>query len=236
MNKVIIGSACIILTLILAVVAGLAYKNKHETAGTMFSLCIAVIGVMVSVAGLIIPGAVEIRDSKVTINTQNTEIYDSEVNIYTDAPVIVPPKSTGIKLEIDIRVRKNTGDTWQPCVFAKPGEEVEYQIYFRNDGDDVGNVTMLVTMPKSIEYIENSAVLYNNATASDEKTGYVFDNNISLDAVSIGGYGRYGEAYVRFRGRVIEEGLCDQNLLNTWVLCQVEDVQLKKAVAVSVIR
>lgn len=92
-------------------------------------------------------------------------------------------------------------------------------------------------MPHDLELIPESVLLYNETTTADGKSGLnLSDDIIKNGAVSIGGYERYGEAYIRFKAKVTDTKLVEHNILRTWIIAQSEDVQVKAESDVVVVK
>ena len=238
MTKLISGILLSLITIALTIASIYSYYHHNDQRASILIAVVSGIGVIVSIIGLIVPGANEINNSKVQIeNAEQVKIQNSEIHLHTDNLTIddLPILNTsdedtaapvGIKIQVSIKERKKAGDTWASAVFANVGDEVEFQVYFRNDGDPAENVSMLITLPTDLELVPGSVILYNSTTTADGKEGLNLSGDIvTSHAVSIGGYGRYGEAYVRFKAKVTDENLYDRNILRTWVFVQAEDVQ-----------
>ena len=120
--------------------------------------------------------------------------------------------------EISKTVRNVTnGDkTWSKQVYAKEGDIVEYQIYYKNTSNvSEKNVQILDKLGSNQTYVKGSTKLYNVlnpkglAITSDEITG----KGISIDDYAAG-----AEAYIRFRVTVKNNNLgCGaDNVLRSW--------------------
>ena len=216
------------------------YQHDDRKASSLIAI-VSTLGVLISIFGLIIPGTVEIQNAEIQ-QVDRIEIQNCDVNIYGDVriytdgdlPEMIAPDVGATKIQVSIKQRKKVGDTWASAVFANVGEEVEYQVHFRNDGDDAENVVMLITLPTDMELIPESVMFYNSITGKEGLS--LPDDIVTEGAVSIGGYGRFGEAYVRFRAKVTDTDLTDRNLLRTWVVVQVDDVQERDEANVVVIK
>lgn len=219
MIKLIFGIVALVLSIVLTVCSIIAFRNNNNTLGTILATILSLVGALASIFGLIMPGSVEIHNSKVDIKTQNVNIHDGN-QVTINADKLNFESSSGVKFEMDVKARKDIS-SWYPNVFANIGEEVEFQIYFRNDGDKAENVVMSLSMPDNLEAIPGTVVLYNTTTTKDGKKGHVLKNE---GPVSIGAYGKYGQAYVRFKARIKDENLSPgTNMLVMWAKISVGD-------------
>lgn len=101
---------------------------------------------------------------------------------------------------------KNSFKEWKDWVDAEIGDEIEYQIEYRNTtNNSSGDVIVRVSPPPGMEYISGSAKLYNS-TYPDGAT-IKSDSIASEGGFNIGGYNVNANAYIRFRTKVVDEKL-----------------------------
>ncbi len=122
-------------------------------------------------------------------------------------------KSVAAEVTKKVRIKGQT--EWQESVDAKVGDEVEYQIKFKNLlADQVNNVMIRDVLPTNVEYVENSTYLFN----SQYQNGVLLkDNTVTTSGINIGSYAAKGNAYVRFTGKVVDKTMaCGDNQLVNW--------------------
>lgn len=141
--------------------------------------------------------------------------------VYTDAPYIV-----------EKTVRKVGEKTWSEWVEATTGEEVEYQIHYKNTTNEtVDNVMVKDVLPNNMELVKGTTMLYN---ATNPK-GIARDDTITTTGVNIGGYATKGDAYVRFRAKVVDNSMvCGTNQLVNWGQVGVGSTTLQDSASVMV--
>lgn len=125
----------------------------------------------------------------------------------------VEPVFLAAKLQIVARL-KGTAE-WVEAVDAQIGDEVEYQIEYKNLlSSTVEDVMIRDVLPDNIEYIEGSTILFN----SNHPEGVSIKNDtVTTTGINIGSYEANGNAYVRFLGRVIDKSLAHgSNQLVNW--------------------
>ena len=134
---------------------------------------------------------------------------------------------------VDLSVRKNNEANWLPSIFADVGEEVEFQAHYKNNGDPTDNTMFRLVLPSNIQLDTDYVILYN----STNPDGLVETGDVVKDGINIGGYDTYGDAYIRFKGIVIDNNLIEgNNELLTWAQFGVRSTTLQSAAAVNVIK
>lgn len=118
---------------------------------------------------------------------------------------------------VDKTVRNVTAGekTFSDSVDANVGDIVEYQIIFENTNDEtLNNVVVRDLLPNNMEYIEGTTKLWN-ATYPE---GATFDDDtITTVGVNIGNYDPEGNAFIRFRAKVVDKSMiCGTNKLVNW--------------------
>ena len=121
--------------------------------------------------------------------------------------------SVGAKLSKMVRIKGTK--TWSESVEAKVGDEVEYQIEYKNlFADQVKNVMIRDILPTNVEYVQNSTYLFNE---SHQNGVLLKDNTVTTSGINIGTYNAKGNAYVRFTGKVVDKTMaCGNNQLVNW--------------------
>ncbi len=116
-------------------------------------------------------------------------------------------------IDLEKKVWDEGEQSWVDEVYAEVGEEVRFNITIENNGTccDLGNVTVVDTLPCSLEYVTCSAV--PSPYQIDGKTLiWKFDEL------------RKGEKkYIEFRARVMVCGEVDVNVANVTAYCNVTD-------------
>ena len=134
--------------------------------------------------------------------------YDGEVTIE-----VIVHKAASSKLSKTVRI-KGTKE-WKESVDAKIGDEVEYQIEYKNlTSETVNNVMIRDILPKNMEYVKDSTYLYN---ANHQSGVQVVENTLTTTGINIGSYATKGNAYIRFTAKVVNNTLaCGDNQLVNW--------------------
>ena len=154
--------------------------------------------------------------------------YDGQVTIEVKIH-----KSVTAKLAKTVRIKGQKG--WNESVKAKIGEEVEFQIEYVNlTSAQVDNVMIRDILPKNLEYVKDSTVLYNSNYQNGTK---VVENTLTTTGINIGSYGVNGNAYVRFTAKVVNNSLaCGNNQLVNWASSTVNSKVTKDDASVMVKR
>ena len=126
-----------------------------------------------------------------------------------------------VAAQVTKQVRLKGTKEWGEVVEAKVGDEVEYQIMYKNLlSDTVNNVMIRDVLPTNVEYVADSTYLYNANYQSGVKLA---DNTIATTGINIGSYSANGNAYVRFAGKVVDKSLaCGSNQLVNWASATVK--------------
>ncbi|MCL1839991.1 hypothetical protein FWF89_03300 [Candidatus Saccharibacteria bacterium] len=121
---------------------------------------------------------------------------------------------TNLGFLVEKTVRKDGDKEWVESVNANVGDIVNYQIHYRNLGTvNSTNVMVKDILPKNMDYIAGTTVLYN----TNNPNGLKISDNITTVGVNIGGYNPNGDAYVRFSAKVVDRDLaCGANSLTNW--------------------
>lgn len=118
---------------------------------------------------------------------------------------------------VDKTVRRigDTDKTYKDSVEANIGDTVEYQIYYHNTSSQhVDNVMVKDILPNNMEYIAGSTKLYNSTNPNGITNS---DDTITTTGINIGGYDADGDAYIRFRAKVVDKSMvCGTNKLVNW--------------------
>lgn len=154
--------------------------------------------------------------------------YDGQVTIQVKVHT-----SVTTKLAKTVRIKGEKG--WNESVDAKIGDEVEYQIEYKNlTASQVNNVMIRDILPTNMEYVKGSTMLYNSNYQSGVK---VTDDTVTTTGINIGSYGAKGNAYVRFTAKVVNKSLaCGNNQLVNWASATVNSAVFKDDASVMVKR
>lgn len=105
--------------------------------------------------------------------------------------------NSDFKVEKTVRVHGSEDKTFKESVAVKPGDKVDYQIYFDNTGGTtLKQVVVKDTLPEGVSYVPGTTTLYNangNRTVADGITG---------GGIIIGDYTANSNAYLRFTAKV----------------------------------
>ena len=135
--------------------------------------------------------------------------YDGQVTIQVKVH-----SSVTNRISKTVRI-KGSGNQFTESVNAKVGDEVEFQIEYKNLSDHtVNNVMIRDILPTNMEYVTNSTYVYN----SNHRDGVlVNENTVTTTGINIGDYNSRGNGYVRFTAKVINKTLaCGSNQLVNW--------------------
>ncbi|MDK2898862.1 MAG: hypothetical protein PWQ10_49 [Patescibacteria group bacterium] len=116
-----------------------------------------------------------------------------------DGLVIFKVKATTASFDVQKTVRANsaTDKTFKESVNVKPGDKVDYQIYFKNTGGtQLKDVVIKDTLPAGAKYVAGSTYLHNS-----DGTKQVADG-ITAGGIVIGGYMPEGDAYIKFTAEI----------------------------------
>lgn len=116
-----------------------------------------------------------------------------------------------------VRLSGSTGsDSWTDNLTANIGDEVEFQIAYRNlETTKVSDVMVKDVLPANLEYVEGSTVVYNATYPS----GATLDDGASLftTGINIGSYASNANAYIRFKAKVVDDSLaCGTSEITNW--------------------
>lgn len=110
-----------------------------------------------------------------------------------------------------VRINGSTDKTFKESVDVKPGDKVDYQIYFKNvGGTQLKDVVIKDTLPAGVNYVAGSSKLYNSDGLKDIADG------ITDGGAVIGGYMPDGDAYLMFTAQVVANdklAVCGVNTL-----------------------
>ena len=182
----------------------------------------------VALSNNIINSAVTLGYEKLDGKIPGCYQYDGQVTIQVKIH-----KSVTAKLAKTVRIKGAKG--WNESVEAKIGDEVEFQIEYVNlTSAQVDNVMIRDVLPKNLEYVKDSTVLYNSNYQNGTK---VVENTLTTSGINIGSYGVNGNAYVRFTAKVVNKSLaCGNNQLVNWASSTVNSKVTKDDASVMVKR
>lgn len=120
------------------------------------------------------------------------------------------------------QVRKSGETEWKKSIAVKPGDNVEYQISYKNTGATrQNNVTLRDTLPAGINYVDGSTYLRNGTNPNGLK---ISDNITKPVGVNVGDYSPNANAHVKFGAKVTGDNLvCGPNTLTNKVRVAVDD-------------
>ena len=136
-------------------------------------------------------------------------------NTYTYIHVKAHYVNNAYKVDKTVRNVTNGEKSFSDSVDAKLGDIVEYQIYFENTNDEhMSNVMVRDVLPNNMEYIPGTTKLYNSTNPNGITNT---DDTITTTGINIGGYDPTGNAYIRFRAKVVDKSMvCGTNKLVNW--------------------
>lgn len=113
--------------------------------------------------------------------------------------VIFKVKATTANFDVQktVRISGTADKTFKESVAVKPGDKVDYQIYFKNTGGtQLKDVVIKDTLPAGTSYVAGTTYLHNS-----DGTKQVADG-ITTGGIIIGGYLPSGDAYIKFTAQV----------------------------------
>lgn len=124
----------------------------------------------------------------------------------------VKAKTSDFIIEKTVRISDSTDRIFKESVNAKPGDKVDYQIYFQNTGGtQLKGVVIKDTLPAGMTYVKGSSKLFNSDGLKDIADG------ITAGGAIIGGYMPTGDAYLMFSAQVTSNDSLDTCGVNTLV-------------------
>ncbi len=118
--------------------------------------------------------------------------------------------------EVQKQVSKAGENKYSEEVTALPNEEVEYKIQYKNTGSTQQNdVVIKDTLPAGVEYVAGSTQLSNSTTNSQWKP--VSDDGVTARGINIGSYAPNGNAYVKFKAKVVSNDKLEKCGVNTLI-------------------
>ena len=110
-----------------------------------------------------------------------------------------------------VRKTDSTDKTFKESVAVKPGDKVDYQIYFKNTGNtQLKEVVVKDILPAGVTYVPGTTHLYNSSG------NRVVADGIAGGGIIIGGYMPNGDAYMKFTAQVANNDklpVCGPNTL-----------------------
>ena len=116
---------------------------------------------------------------------------------------------------VEFQQRHENEMHWSRYIDARVGDLIEFQVHYCNTSlIEKSDVVVRVSLPNNLVYVEGSAMLFN--ASNPEGKPY---EDPTKDAVNIGKYKLYGDAYLRFKAVVRDEILVEDrtNRLIPWV-------------------
>ena len=124
---------------------------------------------------------------------------------------------------------------WTDYVEAEIGDIIEFQMEYQNKsvtGEIQNDVGVRDILPSNLEYIPNTAKLWNTAYDGDLISP---DTSLFGNGITIGNYVPGAGAYVRFRAKVVDQDLgVGTNTLVNWSQCGVGKITIQDYASVIV--
>lgn len=109
------------------------------------------------------------------------------------------------------QVRIKGSNTWSESVNAKAGDQLEFQIEYKNTGTtSQSNVVLKNSLPTGLIYVKGSTYLKN---ASNPNTKSVSDNLVSSTGINIGDYTAGSNAFIKYEVTVASDIKCGANTI-----------------------
>lgn len=120
-------------------------------------------------------------------------------------------EASNVGAEINKTVSNDGGQTFHKNVTAKPGDEVTFQVDFKNTGTrDLTNVGFHDVLPEGLSLVSGTTYLYDNTYPNGEKLSDLIDKN----GYTTGGYGDGGYVKLLYKTKVSEKAECGGSLVN----------------------
>lgn len=118
---------------------------------------------------------------------------------------------------VEKKVRLSGTSTWEKSITANPGQKVDYQIGYVNNGTTVqSNVIAKDTLPTGVGYLAGSTTVKNADNPTGNGLKITDDDVVSPNGLNFGNYAAGANAYVRFSATLPNEdqlAACGTNLL-----------------------
>ena len=118
------------------------------------------------------------------------------------------------EFEMQKQVRKQGETAWQENVATKAGDIVEFQISYKNTGEQAqNNVVVKDQLPAGLTYVDGSTYVKNGANPNGIK---VSNNLTKSTGINIGNYNPGAAAYIKFSAKVNDPSTlpkCGENKL-----------------------
>lgn len=139
--------------------------------------------------------------------------YDNFVGVRVKAvydKAVSTPEHTIVQ---DVRLAGET--EWHDSITARVGDLVEFQAEYRNISKTTQkNVTFRTVLPKNMQYVPNTTILYNSNHPGGVK---IVENTVATNGINIGDYASDANAYIRITAVVVDNSLaCGANSLFDW--------------------
>ncbi|MBQ8984907.1 DUF11 domain-containing protein [Candidatus Saccharibacteria bacterium] len=168
-------------------------------------------------------GGIQLSDNIITSNGVKIGYNALDGNIpgcfkyasYTTIRVKAVYLNNSYTVEKTVRRIGDEDKSFKDTVEANIGDTVEYQIHYKNDSTEhVDNVMVKDILPNNMEYIAGTTKLYNTTNPNGIINN---DDTITTTGINIGGYNAGGDAYIRFRAKVVDKSMvCGTNKLVNW--------------------
>lgn len=110
---------------------------------------------------------------------------------------VKPQFAPQANFEVQKTVRKSGDKDFVESVAVKPGDKVDYQIYYKNTGEQqMKNVVVRDVLPAGMTYVAGTTWLHNSSGTRQVADG------ITTNGLDIGGYMPNGDAYLKFTAQV----------------------------------
>lgn len=137
---------------------------------------------------------------------------------------------------VETKVRRaGSNGNWSSDIDLEVGDKVEIQIAYTNKSNgSQRNVMIRDVMPKNLQYVAGSTVLYN----TNHPQGMTIDqDDIITNGINIGNYSANGNAFVRFTATVVDNTLQNgANVLVNWAQGGVGPITLQDYACVEVLK
>ncbi len=180
-------------------------------------------GVISYPAVRIVAGETNVRTFKVIVknpqptNTQDGKHFDGIMeNIYgnlvfVNIGKIIPGQPT-LRIEKSVRNVTINEAGFSKENQAKPGDVLEYQIFFANSGEKADNITISDVLPANVSFVNGSASLIRNGVST------ALGNKAIFDGIKIGSLGKNEDGIIKFKVKISSGIATGEILVNTATL------------------
>lgn len=138
--------------------------------------------------------------------------YKFSSYITIELKVVYDPEYT---IQTKVRPAGTKGDNWTDNLETNIGDELEYQIVYKNISDETQYDVMLRDLlPNNVDFVSGTTKIWNDFFEGDT---FDSDRLFTEEGINLGNYGPGANAIIRFNAKVVDKNLaCGSNTLVNW--------------------